>query len=94
MDSLDQATNDQPVLEGAPRETGAPLKEGIPTRGPSNVDEIGEGSPLGVVVAPIRPPKPVRTVSSKRTPPDHVLLSMYVPPHERSTLWRTWLPLL
>ena len=43
MDSLDRASNDQSVLEGAPSEVGAPLEEEIPTGGPSNVDEIGEG---------------------------------------------------
>ena len=43
VDSPDPAFNDQPVLEGAPNEAGAPLKEGIPSRGPSNVDKIGDG---------------------------------------------------
>ena len=83
MDSTDQASNDQSVLEGAPNEAGAPPKKGIPARGPSNVDEIGEGSPSGVAVAPIPPPKPADIVFSRRRPSDQVLLSTYVPPRER-----------
>ena len=51
--------------------------------GPCNVDKIGEGSPLGVAVAPLPPPRPTDTISSRRRPPDQVLLSMYVPPYER-----------
>ena len=48
MDSLDRATNDHLVLEGALIGVGMTLEEGIPAGGPSNVDEIGEGSPSGV----------------------------------------------
>ena len=81
MDSPDRATNDQPVLEGAPSEAGAPLEEGIPTGAPSNVDEIEEGSSLGVADALIPPSKPVDTIPSRRMLPDQVLLSMYVLPH-------------
>ena len=51
MDSTDQASNDQPVLEGPPSEASAPLEKVIPAGGPSNVDEIGEGSPLGVAAS-------------------------------------------
>ena len=40
VDSLDQASNDQSILEGAPSEAGAPIEEGILTGGPSNIDEI------------------------------------------------------
>ena len=46
VDSPDQASNDQLVLEGAPNEDSAPQEEGIPAGGPS-VDEIHEGSPSG-----------------------------------------------
>ena len=60
-----------------------PLEEVIPTGGHSNVDKIGEGSPLGVVAAPIPPLKPTNTVFSRRRTPEHMLLSTYVPPHER-----------
>ena len=52
MDSLDRATYDQPVSEGAPREVNAPLEEGIPTGDPS-IDEFGEGSPSRVDIAPL-----------------------------------------
>ena len=31
VDSLDQATNDQPILEAAPNEDNVPQDEGIPT---------------------------------------------------------------
>ena len=79
VDSLDRATNDQPVSEGVPSEVSVPLEEGIPAGGPS-VDEIGEGSPSGVAAAP---PRPVDSVPSRRRLPDQVLLSTYVPPHER-----------
>ena len=47
VNSPDRATNDQPVLEGTPSGVGVPLEEGIPTGGPSNVYEIGEGTPRG-----------------------------------------------
>ena len=47
------------------------------------MDEISEGSPLGVAAVPLPHPKPVSTVPSSRRPPSQVLLSMYVPPHER-----------
>ena len=83
MDSPDQATIDQPVLEGAPSGVGAPLEEGILAGGPSNVDEIGEGSSSGVVAAPLPPPMPVDTVTSRRRPLDQVFLSKYAPPYER-----------
>ena len=83
MDSPDQATNDQPILEGTPSGVGAPLAEGIPARGPSNVDEIGKGSPSGVTIALLPPPRLADIVSSRRRLPYQVLLSTYVPPYER-----------
>ena len=70
-------------MEGSPSEAGAPLKEGIPVRGPSNVDKIREGSSSGVVADPIPPPRPTDTVSNRRIPPDQVLLSIYIVHHER-----------
>ena len=70
-------------MEGAPSGVGAPLKEGILIRGPSNVDEIGEGSPLRVVAAPLPPIRPVDTVPSRKRLLDQVLLSTYVPPYDR-----------
>ena len=70
-------------MEGVPSEVDAPLKEGIPIGGPSNVDEIGEGAPSGVAAAPILPPKLAGIESNRKRPPDQVLLSTYVPPHER-----------
>ena len=82
-DSPNQASNDQSILEGAPSEVGAPLEEGIPIWGPSNVNEIGEECPSGVAAASILPPKCSDIVFSRRMPPDQVLLSTYVPPHER-----------
>ena len=66
MDSPDRASNDQPVLEGAPNEAGAPLEEGIPARGPSNVDEIGGEAPSGVAAAPMLPPMPADTEPSRK----------------------------
>ena len=47
------------------------------------MDEISEGSPLGVAVAPLPLPKPISTVPGRRRSPDQVLLSTYLPPHER-----------
>ena len=73
VDSPDRATNDQPILKGTPNEDSVPQEEGIPVGGPS-IDEIGEGSPLGVVAAPL---------PSRRRPPDQVLLSTYIPLHGR-----------
>ena len=69
VDSPDQATNDQLVLEGAPNGVNEHLEEGIPVGGP-NVDETGEGSPSGVAVAPLPPSKPTDTVSNRRRLPD------------------------
>ena len=69
-------------MEGAPKKDSAPQEEEIPTGGPS-VDEIGEGSSSGVVVALIPPPKPANTIPSRRRMSEQVLLSTYVPPHER-----------
>ena len=83
MDSPDRASNDQLVLKGAPNEAGAPLDEGIPAGGPSNVDEIGDEAPLGVAAAPILPPRPADTEPDRKRMPDWVLLSTYVPPQER-----------
>ena len=68
MDSPDRASNNQPVLEGVASETDAPLEEGIPAGGPFNVEKIGEGAPLGVAAAPILPPRPADTESSRKRP--------------------------
>ena len=80
VDPLDQASNDQLVMEGAPGQAGAPLEEGVPTGGPSNVDEIGEGAPSEVAIAPVLLLKPANTESSRKRLPDRVLLSIYVSP--------------
>ena len=72
MDSPDRASNDQSILEGAFNEAGAPLEEGIPAGGPSNVNEIGEEAPSGVA-----------TKTRRKRLPNRVLLSTYVPPPER-----------
>ena len=67
MDSPDQASNDQPILEGAPNDDKAPQEGGILVGVPS-VDEIGEGSPSGVDAGPLPPLKPTSTVPNKRRP--------------------------
>ena len=87
VDSIDQASNDQPVLEGTLNEPGAPLEEGIPTRGPLNVDEIGEEAPSGVAIAPMLPPRLADTEPRRKRRPDRVLLSTYVPSQERIHLY-------
>ena len=69
VDSPDQAFDDQPVLEGAPSEACAPMEEGIPVRGPSNVDETREESPSGVAATPIPLPRHADTVFSRRRSP-------------------------
>ena len=66
MDSPDPAFNDHPVLEGAPSEVSAPLEEGIPVRGHSHVDGIGDGAPSRVAADPILPPKHANTEPSKK----------------------------
>ena len=71
MDSPNQTSNDRSVLEGVPNETDAPLEEGILVKGPSNVDEIGEGFPSRVAIALIPPPMHVDIISSRRRPPCH-----------------------
>ena len=77
MDSPDRAINDQPILEGAPSGVSALLEEKIPIGGPSNVEEIREGSPSRVAATPLPPPRPTDTVSSSRRPPDeHVRSSL------------------
>ena len=70
-------------MEGTPTEVSAPQEEGIPVGGPSNVDEIGEEAPLGVVATPMLPPKLVDTEPSRKRLLDRVLLSTYVQPQER-----------
>ena len=80
MDSPDQAPNDKPTLEGTPNEVDASLKEGIPIRGPPNVDEIEEKVPSGVAAAPMLPPRPADTKPNKKRLPDRLLLSTNVPP--------------
>ena len=80
VDSLDRASNDQPILEGAPNEVGTmegapnevdtPLEERIPTGGPSNVDEIGEETPSRVAATLMLPPKPVDTGPSRKRLPN------------------------
>ena len=70
-------------MEGAPSEAGAPLEKGIPVGRPSNVDEIGEGAPSGVAATLVLPPRPADTESSRKRPPNRVLLSRYVPLQER-----------
>ena len=94
MNSPDPAFIDQPVLESAPSEAGAPLEEGIPTWGPSNVDEIGEVAPSWVDASPILQPRPTDTESSRKRPPDQVLLSMYVLHRRGSIPQRAWFPLI
>ena len=83
MDFPDRASNHHPVLEGALNEAGAPLEEAILIRGPSNVDEIGEEAPSGVAAASMLHPRPEDIEPSRKRLPDRVLLSTYVPPHER-----------
>ena len=83
MDSPNPAFDDQPALASASSEADAPLEKGIPTRGPSNVDGIGEGAPSGVVAALTFPPRPADTKSSRKRSPNQVLLSTYIPPRER-----------
>ena len=61
MDSLDLASDDQPVLEGSPNKAGAPLEKGISVGGPSNVNEIGDEAPLRVAATPILSPRPADT---------------------------------
>ena len=82
MDSPDRATNDQLVSKGTPSGVSVPLEEGIPIGRPT-VDEIGEGSLSGVATVLLPSPKPENTVLNRRRPPDHLLLSTYVPPYER-----------
>ena len=83
MDSPDRVSNDQSVLEGAPNKASSSLEKGIPARGPSNVDEIGDKAPSGVAVTPMLPPRPVNTEPSRKRLPDQLLLNTYVLPQER-----------
>ena len=83
MDSPDQVANNQPVFEGALSEVDAPLEKRILAGVPSNVDEMGEGSPSRVGTALLPSPRPADTVSSRMSPLDQVLLSTYIPPYER-----------
>ena len=57
-------------MEGAPNEAGAPLEKGFPAGGPSNVDEIGEGSLLRIATAPIPPHRLANTVFIRRRLPN------------------------
>ena len=84
MDSPNRATDDQSILR-LPQQGQFASGGGILAGGPS-VDEIGEGSPSGVAAALLPPPKPSNTIPSRRRPSDQVLLSTYVPAHERIPL--------
>ena len=83
VDSPDRTPNDQQALEGAPNEAGATLEEGVPVMGPFVVEEIRDEAPPGVADAPMLPPRFVGARSSRKRPPDRLLLSMYVSPLDR-----------
>ena len=83
MDSLDRAPNDQSALEGVPNEAGASLEEGIPVRGPLNVNKIVEKAPSGVTATSMLPPKLADIEPSKKRMLDQLLLSANVPMQER-----------
>ena len=57
MDSLDRAFDAQPALESAPRdaarETYAPPKDGILTRGSPGAERVVAEAPLEVVATPL-----------------------------------------
>ena len=86
MESPDLASNDQPALGVCLNEANTPLEEEVPATSPPNVDEVGMGSPLGVVTAPGLPPKSTGTRPSKKRMLDQALVSTYVSPLERGHL--------
>ena len=83
VDSPDRTLNNQSALESTPNEAGASLEKEILTRGPPNVDEIGERAPSRVDAAPMLLPRPVDTELNRNRLPDRLLLSTYVPLQER-----------
>ena len=83
MDSPDIASNDQPVLKATPSEAGAPLEEGILVEGIPMLTKLERGPLSGVTAALMLPLRPMDIESSRKRPPDRVLLSTYVPPQER-----------
>ena len=86
--SQDLASNDQSALGVCLNEANIPLEGEVPVVSPPSVEEVGMGAPLGVVIAPAPPPKPIGAGPSKKRFPDRVIVSTYVPPLER------FLPLL
>ena len=70
-------------MEDTPNEAAATLEKGVPVTGPSDVDEIGEEVPTGVVDATVLSPRSMGAWSSRIRLLDQLLLSTYVLPLER-----------
>ena len=98
MDSLDQASDAQPTLEGAPqdapREACVPPEDGIPIEGSPGGKGVVVEAPLEVFVAPLFSTRLISTGPRRLRMPDRLLLTMprMFPYRSGSILRRTqWL---
>ena len=82
MGSSDLASNDQSTLGVCLNKENIPLEGEVPTVSLPNVEEVGMGVPLGVVIAPASPPRLTSIGPSKKRLLDQVIVSMYVLPLE------------
>ena len=46
VESLNQASDDQPTLGDCPTEADTPLEEGVPVTSPPDVEEVGVDTPI------------------------------------------------
>ena len=70
-------------MGGSISEANTSLEEGVLIASPPSGEEVGMGTPLGVVTALAPPPKSIDIKPSKKQLPDRVLVSTYVLPRER-----------
>ena len=83
MGSPDLASNDQLALGVCLNEENIPLEWEVLVVSPSNVEEVGMGTPSRVVIAPASPPRPTGAGPSKKRFLDRIIVSTYVLPLER-----------
>ena len=81
--SLDLSSNDQLALGVCLNEENIPLEGEVPAVSSSNVEEVGMGAPLRVVIALASPPRPTCVEPSMKRFHDQVIVSTYVLPLER-----------
>ena len=86
MDSPERASDALPALEGVDQDACASLKDGAPTRGPSNADQGAREAPSAerAIGSPLRARQSSLATSGtyKARLPDKLVLGSYVKPTE------------